>query len=493
MMKRFVCAITFVVGLLNAVLVEAGRPRSPEPMRGLTPQEVVDEMGIGINLGNTLDVRNVNKTYWGNPETTEEIVDGILSAGFTTLRLPVTWYPNMGEGPDYVVDTEYLKRVEEIVSWALDRGVYVILNTHHEGHWVIPNYENIDATSERLEKVWTQIANHFKNYGDRLIFETLNEPRVEGGGTLWGEWSGGTAETRDCVNRANKACVSAIRATGSNNSVRMLMVPTHAASADVKAMADWEAPNNDPNVIVSVHAYAPYQFCLTNQDADWGTDTDKRALDNLFEQIHETIVVGMGRAVVMGEWGSQNNGLGNELDRIRHADYYANRCVDYGISPVVWDDGGKFKLFDRRELNWSSRVQADTVLVPLFGQSFALFQETASLSTGAEGDEDGDGQANILEYAFGSDPNDAGDLSLMPRLEVVGGSLTIVSQRADVNVQYIVECSENLASDSWRSLLPIALKTSVLSGIGGRNEVRQEIEVDKEQSYSTFLRLRIED
>lgn len=468
-------------------------PEVPEPMRGLTPQEVVDEMGIGINLGNAMDVRNANKTYWGNPDTTKEIIDGILSAGFTTLRLPVTWEFNMGEGPDFVIETAYLERVEEIVNWALDNGAYVILNTHHDGHWIIPNYENIDATNEQLGKVWTQIASHFRNYGDRLIFETLNEPRVENGGGAWGEWSGGIPETRDCVNRANKACVDAIRATGGNNATRMLMLPTHAASADADAMRAWEAPNDDPNLIVSIHAYSPYRFCLTNQDADWGTDSDKQALDNLFDSIREIVMVGEGRAVVMGEWGSQNNGLGNELDRIRHAEYYSNACIEHGICPVIWDDGGKFELFDRRELVWSSQIHADTVLVPLFGPSFALHQEATPLASGASGDEDGDGQANLFEYAFGSDPNDAEDLAPMPELEIVGGAPAIVSRRGEVNVRYIVEWSADLSEGSWQTLSPSKIATKVTQELEGLRKVEQGIAIDETTQSSVFLRVRIED
>ncbi|MBK1879993.1 glycoside hydrolase family 5 protein [Pelagicoccus mobilis] len=462
-------------------------------MRGLTPQEVVEEMGIGINLGNAMDVRHVNKTYWGNPNTTEEIVDGILSAGFTTLRVPVTWEFNMGEGPDYVIESAYLQRVEEIVNWGLDNGAYVILNTHHDGHWIIPNYENIDATNDQLGKVWTQIADHFKNYGDRLIFETLNEPRVEGGGGDWGEWSGGTAETRDCVNRANKACVDAIRATGGNNTARIILAPTHAASADGKAMSDWEAPNDDPNIIVSIHAYSPYLFCLTDQDADWGTDADKQALDNLFDSIHETVIVGKGRAVVMGEWGAQNSGLGNELDRIRHAEYYSNACIEHGITPVIWDDGGKFELFERDELNWSSQIHADTVLVPLFGQSFALFQEASPLLSGATGDDDGDGQANLFEYAFGSDPSDADDLAPMPRMELVGGVPTVVSLRGHVNVQYILDWSSDLLEDSWQTISLSEIISEVTVGLDGLREVKQGLAIDEEKLPNLFLRVCIED
>lgn len=487
-LRLCLCAFSILYGLTATVIADVAAP-----MRDLTPQEVVDEMGVGINLGNAMDVRNANKTYWGNPDTTKEIIDGILSAGFTTLRLPVTWEHNMGDGPDFVIETAYLERVEEIAKWALDNGAYVILNTHHDGHWIVPTDEGIDATTNQLEKVWTQIASHFKNYGDRLIFETLNEPRVEGGGAQWGEWSGGTAETRRNINVANKAAVDAIRATGANNAVRMIMVPTHAASADSKAMQDWEAPNDDPNIIVSIHAYSPYLFCLTDQDATWGTDSDKQALDGMFDSIYDTVIVGKGRAVVMGEWGAQNNDLGNEEDRIRHAEYYANACIEHGICPVVWDDGGKFELFERRDLDWSYQIHADTILSSLFGQSFALFQNTTPLQSGATGDDDGDGLANLFEYAFGSDPSDEDDVAPMPRLEFVDGVPTVVSQRGQVNVQYVMEWSANLLEDSWQTIPPVEVSSTITQGVDGLREVWQGVAIDEEKSPDVFLRIKIKD
>ncbi len=493
--RRNVCVDNLYYNEDGSIQPVVGTPHGVsiiEPMRDIAPQQFVNDMGIGINLGNTLDTKSANKTAWGNPETTEEIIDGILSRGFKTLRLPVTWQYNMGEGPDFEIEAAYLHRVEEIAKWALDNGAYVILNTHHDGHWIVPTYAEIDATNVQLEKVWTQIANHFKNYGDHLIFETLNEPRVEGGGGQWGEWSGGIAETRDCVNQANKASLDAIRATGGNNAVRMIMVPTHAASAAGAAMRDWEAPNDDPNVIVSIHAYSPYQFSLTDQDPDWGTDNDKRDLDNLFDSIYDTMVVGKGRAVVMGEWGEQNNGLGNQLDRTRHAEFYSKGCIEHGICPVYWDDGGKFKVYERGQLDWHVQAHADAILGPLFGQTFALYDLFDPLQLGAVGDDDGDGVSNLLEFAFGSDPRDGDDVAPMPAIEIADGILTLVSRRRVSNREYSIEWCEELIANSWSAFTSSSVTTTTVPGLEGVEEVRQEVELD-ESSSRIFLRTRVED
>ena len=158
-------------------------------MRNLTTLQITADMGAGWNLGNTMDA-NPEETSWGNPAATQAMITSLKQRGFKTLRLAVTWDSHIGAAPNYTLNATWLSRVETIANYAFANDMYVIIDTHHEG-WLIPNYANQTAVSDKLSKVWTQIANKFKNYGDYLIFETMNEPRVSGSQE---EWTGGSAE-----------------------------------------------------------------------------------------------------------------------------------------------------------------------------------------------------------------------------------------------------------------------------------------------------------
>lgn len=221
-------------------------------IRNITSMQLVSQMGIGWNLGNTFDAKGTDETAWNNPFTTKAMIDEVAKKGFKTIRIPVTWQFHKGNAPDYKIEKAWLNRVEEVANYAFQNDMYVIINIHHDDEWVVPSYKKLDETNDQLHKVWTQIANHFKDYGDYLILETLNEPRLVGSEK---EWIGGTEEGRDCVNQMQKVCVDAIRATGGNNKKRHLLVSPYAANASPLVLNNFEIPNFDPRVIVSLHNY----------------------------------------------------------------------------------------------------------------------------------------------------------------------------------------------------------------------------------------------
>ncbi len=314
----------------------------------MTNQEFVVAMGAGWNLGNAMDTKSSDETAWGNPITTKAMIDEIADMGFKTLRVPVTWQFHMGEGPNFEIEPVWLDKVENIVNFGLENQMFVIINIHHDEEWIVPVYENAEATKNQVSKVWSQIAERFKDYDHHLIFETLNEPRHK---ETPEEWTGGTDEGRDMVNQFHKVGLEAIRATGSKNETRKIMVSTYAASTDNRALDQYLIPNNDKNVLVSVHSYFPYQFALEGSDPKWGTSQDQQDLTAEFEKI-ENMLITNNRAVVMGEWGSTFND--NPEDRLAHAKFYAKGCADRGICPIWWDNGNKdeFAIFDRRNLTW---------------------------------------------------------------------------------------------------------------------------------------------
>ncbi len=323
-------------------------------MQDVSPMDLVKEMKIGWNLGNTLDAVGgsigVNmEMAWGNPKTTQEMIDTIIDQGFNVIRIPVSWGGQMGGAPAYTVLPAWMDRVQEVVDYAYSRGVYVIVNIHHED-WHFPSEENKDAAAEQLTALWTAIATRFRDYDEHLIFEGMNEPRKTGTSV---EWNGGDQEGRDVVNYLDQVFVDAVRATGGNNTIRNLMVPGYAASSSDAALKGIVLPQDD-HLIVSVHAYTPYDFALnTAGRSTW--DNDTRDIDHLMEILDE-LFLSKGVPVIIGEFGAMNKD--NEQERVQWARYYVGKAREYGVPCIWWDnnafegDGENFGLFNRRELTF---------------------------------------------------------------------------------------------------------------------------------------------
>lgn len=323
-------------------------------MNDVSPMDLVKDMKIGWNLGNTLDSTSskigVNvEMAWGNPKTTQEMIDAVIDQGFNVIRIPVSWGGQMGAAPAYNVLPAWMDRVQEVVDYAYNRGVYVIVNIHHED-WHFPSEENKDAAAEQLTALWTAIATRFRDYDEHLIFEGMNEPRKIGTAV---EWNGGDQEGRDVVNYLDQVFVDAVRATGGNNTIRNLMVPGYAASSSDEALEGIVLPD-DEHLIVSVHAYTPYDFALnTAGRSTW--DNDTRDIEHLMEKLDE-LFLSKGVPVIIGEFGAMNKD--NEAERVEWAKYYVSKAREYGVPCVWWDnnsfdgDGENFGLFNRRELTF---------------------------------------------------------------------------------------------------------------------------------------------
>lgn len=312
--------------------------------------ELVGQMRIGWNLGNTLDALGSggldDEMSWGNPKTTKEMIDRVKAAGFNVMRVPVSW--GMHLDAEYNIDKAWLERVREVVDYGMDNDMFVILNTHHE-EWYMPRQSDVEEDLRELERLWQQIAEEFKDYGERLLFEGVNEPRLRGDGAEW--W--GTSEAREIVNRYAETFVKTVRASGGNNSQRSLLVTPYAASSARENLAALRIPENAGNVIVSVHAYLPYDFALNVRGtASYYNDGSVSTLMNDIK----TLFLDKGVPVVITEFGSVNKE--NEQDRIQCAVDFLNAAKSAGVPCCWWDnnarwgDGELFGLLDRSSGGW---------------------------------------------------------------------------------------------------------------------------------------------
>lgn len=327
-------------------------------IRDIPSMELVKEFQIGWNLGNTLDATGggallTTEMSWGNPRTSEELLKTVKESGFQIVRIPVSWGNHLGPEPDYEIHEIWLERVKEVVDYGINNDLYVILNMHHE-EWHYPTYDNLENATTILTKVWTQIAEEFKDYDEHLIFEGMNEPRLKGTPL---EWNGGNEEARDVINQLNQFFVDTIRNADGNNPYRHLMIPTYAASSDSKTWKDFVIPVDD-KIIVSIHAYTPYNFALNiNGTSEWSSENpnDTRDIDNLMDNLYNSFI-SKGHPVIIGEFGAMEKE--NSEARVNWSKYYTEKASEKRIPCIWWDNGAftgggeLFGLLDRRENVW---------------------------------------------------------------------------------------------------------------------------------------------
>ncbi|MCL1865914.1 MAG: glycoside hydrolase family 5 protein [Oscillospiraceae bacterium] len=311
-------------------------------MRDIPSLELITEFKTGWNLGNTFDAPA--EKSWGNPETTYTMLNAVKEAGFDAIRVPVTWKYYV-DTATYQVKEERMDRVEEVVQYVLALDMYCILNTHHEESWMSLDAEDTEKqakVNERFISLWEQICERFEDYNEKLIFEGMNEPRTIDSDK---EWEGGTAPERDEVNRLNQLFIDTVRASGGNNPLRHLMIPSYAASSDDDPVQSlYRAfPKEDDKVIVSIHAYIPNKFTQRpNGSAQWKVGTnDSNDIDWMFGRL-KTYFLDRNIPVIIGETGAIDRG-GNLDARVEWAKYFFDKSRDLGIPCFVWDNGSFYR------------------------------------------------------------------------------------------------------------------------------------------------------
>lgn len=339
------------------------------------------KLGLGLNLGNQLD-GFYNGTWagdkflypdelaWNEAPLTQATFDGIKKAGFTSVRIPVTWLKMIGDAPSYTIDATWIGRVREVSDFAHNSGLNVIINTHHDEnhHSIIENGKDIDtrwqdilAASRDSRKneeikaeitaVWTQIANKFKDCGDWLAFEGFNE--INDGG--WG-WSDAFRKDPsiqcNILNEWNQCFVDAVRATGGNNTSRWLGVPTYAANPNF--VDYFKLPDDSAKkVMISVHYYDPSSFTIgSEQYSDWGhtgapdkkaAGSDEEDVKALFNKLRRNYV-NKGIPVYIGEFGASMRAKSNTRAwsfYLYYMEYIVKAAKTYGMPAYLWDNGAK--------------------------------------------------------------------------------------------------------------------------------------------------------
>lgn len=327
-------------------------------------KDIASTVGLGWNLGNSLDAVG-GETKWGNPLVTPELIQAVADAGFELVRIPVTWSGHFAGGPEFVIDDTFMKRVEEVIGYVLDRGMYAIVNVHHDGaeggdgEWLsildasgkVTDAHTLEVKTQFVA-LWKQIATRFKNHGERLLFESMNEIHVGYGAP--------TTEYQAFVNTMNQSFVDTVRATGGNNATRCLVVPGYNTNID-HTLAGFKKPTDTAagRLLLSVHYYDPWDFAGSGATHVWGNQSEghdtwgqEDYVTAQFDKL-KTRYVDAGLPVLVGEYGAVQQD-GYESYRRYYVEYVTKAAHDRSMIPVIWDNGGAgtgadaFGLFDRK-------------------------------------------------------------------------------------------------------------------------------------------------
>lgn len=337
---------------------------------------IANEMGQGINLGNTMEatkaageIENFHEatdfeTAWGAQLTTQEYISSIHSYGFNTLRVPIAWSSMIDD--EYNIDTKMLGRVEQIVNYALNEGMYVVINDHYDyawwGQFGSPDEKIVAEAWKRYEAFWTQISDRFGDYSDHLIFESANEElgTSVGGDNLGlntktedsnGELQAGTLtvdQAYQVVYEINQKFVNIVRdsaTTHANNAYRHLLIAGYNTSIDATVSDDFKMPtdteeNGKNKLSISVHYYTPWDFCGDDASGATYTEEDKANTEVEFAKMDKFKDAGYG--IILGEFGVCNPRQDNVTDCLYDVMSIAGQ---HGMVPVLWDTPGTY--FDR--------------------------------------------------------------------------------------------------------------------------------------------------
>ena len=335
----------------------------------LNAHRVVEEMTFGWNLGNTLDafvgnagqLRNdglKTETCWGNPKTSQEIIDMVKSTGINVIRIPVTWYTHMD--PDTLtIDPEWMDRVEEVVNYALDDNTYVILNMHHDtgtDGWLKASDTDLDRKKEIYQSIWQQVSENFKDYSDHLLFESFNEMLNDAN-----EWTKPDIRAIQIVNEFNQLFVDTVRSTEANNSDRILVLNTYCAGTQQIMLGSFNMPEDtrEDGLIVEVHCYNPYYF--TAPESPETKTWNESDVDAAFSAAHLKFVI-LNVPVIVGEFGAVPKN--NEEEVESWAKYFIESAAKNGMKCIWWDNGidNEYGIFDRKALKISDESLLNVML-----------------------------------------------------------------------------------------------------------------------------------
>jgi aryl-phospho-beta-D-glucosidase BglC (GH1 family) len=312
------------------------------------------KLKMGINIGNTLEAIG-GETAWGNPKITQSFVNALKANGFNTVRLPCSWdqYANQTTG---AIQAAWLDRVKEVVQYCVNADMYVVLNIHWDGGWLDAHINSRDQASVNAKQkaFWEQIATKMRDFDEHVMFAGSNEPPVE------------TAEQMSILLSYHQTFINAVRSTGGKNTYRVLVVQGPSTDID-RTYSLMNTLPTDPTpsrMMVEVHSYTPYQFCIMTQDETWGnmfyywgannhstiepsrnsTWGEEAYVSDSYLKMKQKFT-DQGIPLILGEYGAYRRST--PLDMAKHqasvdswTTFTTTQAKAAGAQPFWWDTGG---------------------------------------------------------------------------------------------------------------------------------------------------------
>lgn len=339
-------------GLTADQVFSGGSGNSGEPpaaMVELTPQELVDNIRIGWNLGLALENcltpddpedAVANETLRGNPPASSRLFERLVDCGVNAVRLPITWRDHTDDEGN--VDETWFNRVRQVVNYAYDSGMYVIITMYHDGDsgsWLDCAASGREAALARYQRIWQQISEKFSGYNERVLFESVNSL----------DFSGVSEDgAYDLLNDINQLFVNTVRSSGGNNPWRHLLISGY--NADIMCSSDERfVMPEDPSerCILSVHYYIPVTFCTDGIQDKWGSNSDQIWMRGMVEQLRENFT-DKGVPAMITEYGTAGS---DQPSRVFYCEMLTKLCRDAGIAAFLWDDGSEY---DRKDFTWTT-------------------------------------------------------------------------------------------------------------------------------------------
>lgn len=353
-----VAALLLLGGLgSNIAAAQTVAPTAPTPSASpeaqMTALAFADQMSPGWNLGNSLESLGSGpasgsvsrETAYGNAPVTQELLNAVAAAGFKSVRIPVSWLQYVDKKDK--ISEAWLTRVAQVVDYARNAGLYVMINIHYDGGWLQPTYAQQTLVNVGLTKFWTQIATKFADYDNRLLFAGTNEIMVKD------VYSAPTAENCAVQNGFNQVFVKTVRATGGKNASRYLLVQGYNTNIDYTVACNAELPKDSAadRLMMEVHFYDPYDFTLNEQSKiwQWGPTATNRAataeygtaeqIDAQFRKV-KTTFFDKGIPVILGEYSAISKAQDpSGAFRTAWDRYVTESARKHGLVPVYWDNG----------------------------------------------------------------------------------------------------------------------------------------------------------
>lgn len=315
-----------------------------EPVANLDAWSAAKLMGIGVNIGNTLDNTATWETGWGNPPITREYVQHLAALGFRSVRLPVAWDTYAHDGR---IDRSKLARVGQIADWIASAGMFCVINIHWDGGWIdsddqkrfAKTFHTFSPEAERkYQGYWTQIATYFADRDQHLVFEGLNEESNF-------ERAGSEEKAYATLERVNQLFVDIVRKTGGNNATRLLVIPGYSTDILKTTNGHFALPNDvvPHKLLLSVHYYTPWPFAGMTEDASWGkmqptwgNKSDIAELNMLFDRM-QNFSQKNDIPVFVGEFAPAFKK--EQVSRVRWMLAVAQAALSRKMVPVLWEIG----------------------------------------------------------------------------------------------------------------------------------------------------------